>query len=101
MISPLAALLAEWHRTAPAYRTQLLLDTVTQTPGSRLTFPGNADAQRGWIIHLHGVTGTGRTSTEAMADWEAGAHQAVERGSLRRPRSHGEDIADLLHEARP
>lgn len=103
--SPLAILVLELQRAAPAYRLQMLLGAITSTPGSRMAFPGDRPEQRGWIIHLHGVTGTGPTSTAAMADWLAGALQAAawQTTALDTPpafANHADEIATLLREHR-
>lgn len=97
--SPLARLLQQWQRSAPAHRAQLLCDAVAQTPGSSLTFPGKPEGQRGWIIHLHCITGTGTTSTAAMADWAAGALQSIARETPRPFRNHAEEITHHLRAA--
>ena len=98
--SALASLLAQWQRSSPAHRAQLICEAVAQTPGSHMTFPDQIGARRGWIIHLHGITGTGSTSAAAMADWAAGAVQAIARQTPRPFRNHGEEIAHTIRTAR-
>ena len=92
--SPLARLLQQWHATSPAHRTQLLTDAATATGGSVTAKPGLSASTGRWIIHLHGITGTGPTSAAAMRDWAAGALQAVARETAAPAfRNHAEEIA--------
>jgi len=102
--SPLARLLQQWHATSPAHRTQLLTDAATATGGSVTAKPASAfapppgqpDERQRWIIHLHGITGSGPTSAAAMRDWAAGALQAVARETAAPTfRNHAEEIAHI------
>lgn len=83
--SPLARLLQQWQRTPPSHRVHVLIDAARATPGSVVAAPGLSDTAGRWLISLHGVTGTGPSSSAAMRDWAAGALQAVARETRMQP----------------